>query len=69
MLVKYLETQQYTREEIFIIFNNILNFNLTDDDIDYCDNPSYVLNKVYIKPLHNYLHSNDYKEVIQTYIK
>ena len=69
MLVKYLETQQYTREEIFVIFNNILNFNLTDDDIDYCDNPAYVLNKVYIKPLHNYLHSNDYKEVIQTYIK
>lgn len=60
---------QYTDEELFYIFNEIFNFNITQNDINNCFNAAYILKEVYIKPLQEFLNGDSFKDIINTYIK
>ena len=68
-LRKYLINGTYDKNELLYIFNNIFNFNITEEDIKYGKNSNYLIKKVYVEPMHNYLVSDDYKEIIATYVK
>lgn len=67
-LVKYIKTNQYNTDELLLIFNNIFNYNITIDDIIKCSSPAYLLQKAYIEPFYQYIHSNEFNEIINTYI-
>lgn len=66
-LAVYIQTNAYTKEELFNIFNNIFNYNITEEDIIRCTSPAYLLQKVYIEPFTKYIHSEAFYELISTY--
>lgn len=63
----YANSNQYTNEELLYIFNNIFNYNITEEDISNCQSGSYLLLKGYIEPLINYIHSEEYLKFIQIF--
>lgn len=68
-LLRYLKTEKYTQEELFHIFNDIFNYDLTNEDIQKAYNLSYLVNKAYAEPLYNYINSKDFKDIVNTYVK
>lgn len=68
-LQTYIRSNKYSNEELLDIFNNFFNYNITIEDINKACNMSYVLKKAYVEPMYNYLHSNDYQEIINTFTK
>lgn len=68
-LKTYMGCNMYKSEELLKIFNTFFNYNLTQEDIEKCSNNAYVLKKAYVEPLHNYLHSKEYEQLINIFIK
>lgn len=68
-LKAYVKTGKYSKEEILNIFNNVFNYNITKEDIQNCSNNIYILKKAYIEPMYYFLHSKDYDEIINMFIK
>lgn len=66
-LISYVQTGLYKKEEILNIFNNIFNYNITEEDIMKCTSPAYLLQKVYVEPFTEYIHSDAFYELINTY--
>lgn len=69
LLVKYLKTNKYNAEELKYIFNNIFNYNITDEDLKKSLSTAYLLQKAYIEPLLNYINSEEYSNLISTYMR
>lgn len=68
-LVQYVYGQVYSQEEILHIFNDIFDCNITSEDIIKCMHPSYLLQKIYIEPFCQYVETDNFKQLIQTFIK
>lgn len=68
LLQIYMGTQKYTKEECFEIFNKHFNFNITEEDMNNIYNKSYLIQKVYMEPMIRYIHSDEYKNLIQIFI-
>lgn len=67
-LIYYKVTQKYDDDELYYIFNDIYHYNITHEDIYKCLSFSYLLKKVYVEPLMNYINSEDYNNIIKAYI-
>lgn len=67
-LLSYVKTNKYTLKELIFIFNHILNYNITNEDILKCTTSAYLIQKVYIEPFYQYMQTNDFKEIINIYI-
>lgn len=68
-LYKFLLTHAYKKDEILQIFNKIYHFNISEDDFTYFQNRIYLCKKTYFEPLYKVLQSEEYKKIIQTFIK
>ena len=64
-LYKY--NKLYTNDELLYIFNKLFNYNISLQDIEKCSNPSYLLKKAYVEPLHNYITGKRYNEIIEIF--
>ena len=67
MLQYYIRLEEYTKEEIYIIFNNYFNFNVTEEDIRNAFNISYLSLRVYIEPMKDYIHNDKYMNIIKIF--
>lgn len=67
LLQIYVGTYKYTTDECLTIFNEYFNFNITNEDIENIFNQAYLVKKVYIEPLVNYIHSENYHKIIKLF--
>ena len=65
----YVKTGKYTNQELLDIFNNIFNYKITEEDIYNCCYVPYLLQKIYIDSIRNYINSQGYKDLIDIYVK
>ena len=66
-LIAYVISKSYSMEEILHIFNDIFNYNITEEDVIKCTFPAYLLQRVYVEPYTKYIHSDHFKEIIKIY--
>lgn len=64
----YATSGLYSNKEILHICNDIYHLDVTEEDIRRCFNFACLVKRVYIYPLHNYLHSAEYQELIDIYV-
>lgn len=64
----YVQTGKYTEHELFNIFNKIFDYKITKEDIYNCRSVPYLLQRIYINTQRNYLHSDNYHELINVYV-
>lgn len=69
LLKQYIMCGAYTSQEILNIFNNFFNYNLTEEDINKCGNSIYMLKKVYVEPMQEYLQGEEYKQIIEAFVQ
>ena len=69
LLKQYVRLNRYTNEELLYIFNNVFNFNISMTDIEKINNSTYLLKEIYLYPMINYLQSQDYFEIINSFTK
>lgn len=67
-LRSYVQTGQYSDEELLNIFNKIFDYNITKEDIYNCISAPYLLQRIYINTQKNYLRSKSYHELINVYV-
>lgn len=67
LLQIYVGTHKYTIDEYFTIFNKYFNFNITNEDIENVFNQAYLSKKIYIEPLVNYIHGENYHKIIKLF--
>lgn len=67
-LLTYVRTGAYSIEELLYIFNTLLDYNITIEDINKIQTTPYLLQKVYIEPLKAFVHSQDYQDIIDVYV-
>lgn len=57
----------YSTSDIKEIFVTIFNKEINDEDILNCFNQKYLLEKIYIEPMKEFIHSSEYEEYVKTY--
>lgn len=67
-LLLYVNCQQYTTEELLYIFNDIFHYNITEEDIQKCTIPAYLIQRGYIEPMLRFIHGGALDTIIKTYI-
>jgi hypothetical protein len=63
----YCLTNDYTSEELLKLFNNVLEFNITKEDIDNGLNAVYLLKHAYVEPMYKFLHGEDLKSILDIF--
>lgn len=66
-LARYVNSNKYSFDELLHIFNEIFDYKITEEDIVKCQSPAYLLQKIYIEPMQEYLNSDTLYELIKTY--
>lgn len=69
---KYAFIQNYSKNkysllEIKEIFKNIFNEEAQDEDIQKCFNQKYLIEKIYIEPMKQFIHSQEFEDYVKTY--
>lgn len=67
-LASYVRTNQYSYDELIQIFNEIFDYKITQEDINKCMSPAYLIQRAYIDPLRQFINGEDYHAIIDTYI-
>lgn len=68
LLNQYIDSQKYTKEEIFTIFDKMFSISLTDDDYRNYKTKDYVINELLIAPTHEYYYSQSYLDILNSFI-
>ena len=68
-LLSYVKASKYTPDELLHILNNLFDYKVTLEDLHNVTNAGYLLKRVYINSLREYIHSDSYKELINIYVK
>lgn len=67
-LQRYLRTGLYLRDELKQMFNEIFDWNITDEDLQKCGDPRYMLKKVYCQPMVEYMHGDEFKNFCSIFV-
>lgn len=65
----YVITKQYTVEQIKNIMHDLFNLSVTNEDINRCFDQQYLMQKIIIEPIRNYVNSEEYLNIVQSTIK
>ena len=65
----YVITKQYTVEQIKNIMHDLFNLSVTNEDINRCFDQQYLMQKIIIEPIRDYVNSEEYLDIVQSTIK
>ena len=61
-------TGHYNKEEVGLLFKECFDIEVLEEHIEGLNNPQYLFNEFFVKPMHEYYNSEDYKNFISAFI-
>lgn len=68
LLINYIDSNQYTKEEIINFFSSVFEWTPTDEDYDNYNNDEYLRQKIYIEPLFEFLEGETFEKIVESFI-